>query len=741
MKSIKRLIILIIKNIFKLSYHLNIEGLEHFPKTQGVLLLGNHSSWIDWIILHIASPRPLHFVIAKNIYQKWYLKPFLAAFGVIPISQSASKAALARISTLLQAGEVVCLFPEGGISRTGQLASFKKDYEYAIAEVENAKIIPFHLQGLWGSRFSPCSDLLRKNSSRGGRRSLFIAFGAALSQCSSAAVVKQKVFELSTLTWRRYAENMNPISYDWLVSAKKRGRAMTVAEVSGKELSHYRFMTAVFRFAAKIRQLSPEQNIGLLLPTTSAGAIVNMSVLSLGKTLVNLNYTASREALQAAVKQADIQTIYTSSQFLIKLKARGIDAADIFAGTRLIFLEELKKDISALQLLTTLLGCIFFPTKLLQYCYLTPVKQDDTAAILFSSGSESVPKGIELSHRNLNTNTRQIADMLNTQSDDVMLSNLPIFHAFGLVATTLMPLREGIPMVCHPDPTDVVNIAKGVSRYNATLLIGTSTFFRLYTLNRKVHPAMLDSLRLVIAGAEKLRTDVQDAFVLKFNKTIHEGYGATETSPAVSVNIPDLLDNRDWSIQTCQKKGSVGLPFPGTCLRIVDPESLQPLALGEEGLILIGGQQVMKGYLKAAEKTASVISVIDGIRWYHTGDKGYLDAQGFLSIVDRYSRFAKIGGEMISLTAVEEQVRAALSQNELNVLALAVADHKKGEKIILLVTEDLALQQLRDALINAKVNPLMHPSQCILVDEIPTLGTGKTDFSAAKRLLALKYSS
>jgi acyl-[acyl-carrier-protein]-phospholipid O-acyltransferase/long-chain-fatty-acid--[acyl-carrier-protein] ligase len=465
-----------------------------------------------------------------------------------------------------------------------------------------------------------------------------------------------------------------------------------------------------------------------------------MSLLTLGKTLVNLNYTASKDSLQAAVKQADIQTIYTSSQFLIKLKARGIDAADIFAGTRLIYLEDVKQEISSLQLLSTLLGCIFLPTKLLQYCYLTKVKHEDTAAILFSSGSEGVPKGIELSHRNLNVNTRQIADMLNTQSDDVMLSNLPIFHAFGLVATTLMPLREGIPMVCHPDPTDVVNIAKGIARYRATLLIGTSTFFRLYTLNRKVHPVMLDSLRLTIAGAEKLRTDVRDAFALKFNKTIYEGYGATETSPAVSVNIPDLLDHHDLSIQTCQKKGSVGLPFSGTCLRIVDPESLESLAIGEDGLILIGGQQVMKGYLSAPEKTAAVISIIDGIRWYHTGDKGHLNTQGFLTIVDRYSRFAKVGGEMISLTAVEEKIRAALSQNELNVLALAVADQKKGEKIVLLVTEDLSLQQLRNALINAKVSPLMYPTQCILVDEIPTLGTGKTDFSAAKRLLALKYA-
>lgn len=741
MKYFKSLLRLLIKNLFCLRYRLDIQASEHIPDQGGVLLLGNHSSWIDWLIIQISSPREVHFVIKKKHYRRWYLKPFFDAFGVIPISSTASKGALKQIGILLKAGKVVCLFPEGGVSRSAQLAEFKQGYEYALVDAEDTKIIPFHLHGLWGSRFSYCSPLLAKNSRPIKRRKLYIAFGQALPSSTKVAQVKQRVFELSYLTWQAYAKQLTPIVETWLKMAKKRGFANTVSELSGTELSHYRFMTAVFRFAAEIRQRSPEQNIGLLLPTTSAGAIVNMSVLSLGKTVVNLNYTASKEALRAAVQQANIETIYTSSQFLVKLKARGIDAKDIFAGTRLIYLEEVKKEISSLKLLMTLIVCIILPQCILKALYISPVKDSDTAAILFSSGSEGMPKGIELSQQNLSINARQVADMLNIQEKDIILSNLPIFHAFGLLATTIMPLCEGLPMVCHPDPTDVVNIAKAISRYKATILVGTSTFFRLYNLNRKVHPAMLAPLRLAIAGAEKLRPDVRDAFALKFNKTIYEGYGATETSPAASANIYDLLDNSNWNIQVCHKKGSVGLPFPGTCFRIVDPNSLEELPIGQDGLILIGGLQVMKGYLNNDEKTQSVISTIDAIRWYHTGDKGHIDAQGFISIVDRYSRFAKIGGEMISLGAVEETIRTVLANSELEILALSIPDRKKGEKIVLLVTEALSRKTLRDALNAAKVNPLMQPAQCVLVDAIPVLGTGKTDFSAAKQLLQATLST
>jgi acyl-[acyl-carrier-protein]-phospholipid O-acyltransferase/long-chain-fatty-acid--[acyl-carrier-protein] ligase len=362
------------------------------------------------------------------------------------------------------------------------------------------------------------------------------------------------------------------------------------------------------------------------------------------------------------------------------------------------------------------------------------VAPEETAAILFSSGSEGAPKGIELTHRNIMANVRQTADVLNTTAEDVVLANLPLFHAFGLTATTFLPLLEGIPMVCHPDPTDALGCAKAIARHRATFLCSTSTFLRLYSRNQRIHPMMLASLRLVVAGAERLSPDVREAFALKFGKSIYEGYGATETTPVASCNLPDSLDTEDWRVQIGNKAGTVGMPLPGTSFRIVDPVSLQTLAPGQEGLILIGGVQVMKGYLKAPEKTADAIVECDGQRWYKTGDKGRQDTDGFLTIVDRYSRFAKLGGEMISLTQVEEQVRAVLAAPELELVAVNLPDPKKGERIVLLIAAELDPEGLRKGLLAAGLNPLSIPAEIRSVAQVPKLGSGKTDFAGAKKL-------
>lgn len=728
------LIRFIFSRVFLTKYRIKIQGFENIPSKGGILLLGNHISWIDWAIIQIASPRHLHFVIEKAIYQKWYLKGFLDIFGVIPISKSSSKDALNQITELLNKGKAVCLFPEGTISRSGQLSEFKQGYELAAENADNAQIVPFYMHGLWGSRFSRSSEFLKENRQSGFKRDILIAFGKPLDIHTSADTLKRRVFDLSFSAWQEYADDLEPIPNNWLRVAKKRGRAIAASDIIGQEINHHKFMTAVFRFAAKIHQNSSEQNIGLLLPTSTAGAITNMAVLTLGKTIINLNYTSSKEALQAAVEQAEIKTIYTSTKFIKKLKSRGFDAEIIFQKVRLIYLEDLKEEISKASLFATLLACKILPTRVLKWIYIRPVKHDNTAAILFSSGSEGSPKGIELSHKNLAVNARQVADILNTKEDDVVMSTLPIFHAFGLLATTLMPLSEGIPIVCHPDPTDVVRIAKGISQYEATLFFGTSTFFRMYIRNRRVHPLMLESLRLVIAGAERLRPEIREGFKLKFNKNIYEGYGATETSPVASVNIPDQLDNTYWKVQTGNRLGTVGLPLPGTSFRIVDPNTLEELATGKNGLILIGGPQVMKGYLNAFNKTAEVITTLDENRWYKSGDKGHLDEQGFLTIVDRYSRFAKLGGEMISLTVVEENIRMALENTDLELVAVNIPDDKKGEKIVLLISDHVEQKELRAALIKNEVSPLMHPAKVIVVDTIPKLGSGKTDFSAAKLL-------
>ena len=530
--------------------------------------------------------------------------------------------------------------------------------------------------------------------------------------------------------WQNYPSTLDPIHVAWLKNAKKSKTAFAVADIEGIEISHKKFLTGVLLFSQKIKVYSPEQNVGLLLPSSGGGAIASIAILSLGKTLVNLNFTAGKKALSSAAKQAEVKHIYTSRKFLDKMLERGIDFETYFPDSKLLMLEDIREEISTLSRIGTLLKAILLPTSMIQKSYFKDVSMNDTAAILFSSGSEGSPKGVELSHSNIAANAKQAAIELGAVESDVIMSTLPTFHAFGFAITTLMPLSEGIPIVCHADPKDVTTIASGIKKYSGTILVGTPTFLRMYTVSKKVTSESMQSLRLVVAGAEKLRSEVRDGFEAKFKMPVYEGYGTTETSPGASVNLPDI----ESPYKLRNRPGTVGKAFSGTEFKIVDPDSIEPLPTGDDGLILIGGPQIMKGYLKMPEKTAEVIELIDGYRWYRTGDKGHLDEDGFLTIVDRYSRFAKIGGEMISLTTVEEEILDACNEKDLEIAATCLPDQRKGEKIVLLANKNLDKNQLKRLLSDAKVNPLYHPAQVLIVEEIPKLGSGKTDFGATKKI-------
>jgi len=719
--------------VFQRHYQVYVLGMRNIPANGGVLLLGNHVSWLDWAILQIACPRPVRFVMTRVIYEKWYLRWFLDLFQVIPITRGGSKDALARVHEALSLGQCVALFPEGQISYNGHLSVFHAGFERALANSE-ATIIPFYLRGLWGSRFSYSSGKYRENTLDGYGRKITVAFGQPLPANSSAVQVKQAVQATSIMAWQAYVITLAPLGINLLNTAKARGSHLAVTD-GHTALSYTRFLAATLAFLHKLKpMLNHTRPIGILLPPSNGGAIANAAALFNGNIIVNLNYTTSVENLIFAVQSSGIRTVLSSRLFEVKLLGRGLDLALLRQQVNFIYLEDIKEKLSRKTMLWKMIQAKFFPTWLLRAWYIKPVQAQETAAILFSSGSEGQPKGVCLSHANLMANLKQAASVLNPQTEDVILNTLPTFHAFGLTVTTLLPLIEGIPMVCQPDPTDAKAVARLIAQYNISLIAGTSTFLRLYCRSRKAHPLMFASLRLVIAGAERLNPEVRQEFREKFGKVIYEGYGATETSPVACVNIPDILVNYTGDVQIGNKPGSVGLPLPGTLIRIVDPQTMTTLPIGEAGLVLIAGPQIMQGYLNAPEKTANAIVELDGLRWYKTGDKGQLDADGFLTIVDRYSRFAKLGGEMVSLSAVEACLSCLLDNPEDDeVLAVALPDPGKGEKVVLLVTgQDPA--SLQTKALQAGINPLMMPKAFIAVEAIPKLGSGKTDFSAATQL-------
>lgn len=534
---------------------------------------------------------------------------------------------------------------------------------------------------------------------------------------------------MSVYAWERYVDKLPSIVESWLDQAKALGNRLAVADSTGAKLSHHRLITAVMTLRAKFfKRLAGDQNIGICLPS-SVGAITSiLSLLCLGKTLVNLNYTASKPALKAAMEEAGLKHVITSRRFLENLEKKGFAIDNIFEGLNIIYLEDIKKHISQRELFKNYLLVKCLPVAVLKAILVNPIGSHQVATILFSSGSEGKPKGVELTHRNIVGNARQSSDAMAAKPEDVLLGILPVFHAMGLTATTLLPLIEGITLVCHPDPTDTATIGELARQYKATILCGTSTFFRLYAKARNITPEMFKTLRLVVAGAERLSPEVRILFEEKFKKTILEGYGTTELSPVSNVNRPDTEREINHKI------GTVGRAIAGCMVRILDPETGEDLPTGEAGLIVIGGVNVMKGYLNDPHKTNQVLIYQHGIRWYKTGDKGHLDAQGFLTILDRYSRFAKLGGEMISLGAVENQINLILNQEDTEVLAVAVPDIKKGEMIILLHTGPLSSDKINELVQKSEMHNLMKPTKFFHIEAIPKLGSGKTDFAGAKAL-------
>ncbi|WP_110686577.1 acyl-[ACP]--phospholipid O-acyltransferase [Salinicola aestuarinus] len=722
-------------------YRVGVQGLENLPAQGGVLLLGNHISGIDWAIVQIASPRPIRFVMLKRVDERRYFKGVLKALGCIPVEQGAdAESALEAVADCLNAGEVVCLFPEGAISRSGQLEAFRRGFERACERADDSvSLVPFYLRGLWGSQFSRSSRKLKALRDAPLHRAVVVAFGAPMPRSTPAAVIKQRLVEQASHSWQGAMAALPSLPHAWIQSVKRRPRELALVDADGQRFDARGALTTSLVMAAQLRQRVTAANnepprVGLLLPPSSAGALANMATLMMGGIVVNLNYTASPSTLAGMIARAELVTIVTSHAFVETLTRRGLDVSLLLEAHRLQYVEDLIRPTARWRRRLTGLAVSLLPASLLCARYCQAADSRATAAILFSSGSEGEPKGVMLSHRNIMANIQQTSDVLNTEHDDVVMGSLPLFHAFGLTVTQFLPLIEGLPLVCHPDMTDAAGIAQSIARHRATILCGTSTSLRLLIRQRKVHPLMLVSLRIVIAGAERLDTQVREAFERRFHKTLHEGYGATETGPVACVNLPDALDIRYSQIQRGGRVGSVGMPLPGTRFRIVSPETFEALPTGEAGMVLISGPQVMQGYLDDPARSAESLIELAGHRWYVTGDKGMLDEDGFLTLIDRYSRFAKIGGEMISLGAVERAIKNLLDEGDGEIMAVSLPDATKGERIVLLSEVPLDGPALARQLRGNGIGALSIPSEWLTVAALPRLGSGKADIGAAERL-------
>ena len=501
-------------------------------------------------------------------------------------------------------------------------------------------------------------------------------------------------------------------------TAKRRWSSFCMADSTGRELTFGRTLVGGLLLARAIRRNVPtDTSIGLLLPASVGGALANIATSIAGKVPVNLNFTAGRDAMAAAIDRCEISTVLTSRTFLSK--------AGIPPAPGMLFLEDVLQETSALAKISMLSAARLLPAALLERLFLAPADPDALATVIFSSGSTRVPKGVMLTHRNVLANIDGANALFRLTSDDVMLGVLPFFHSFGYTVTLWLPMIVGFRAAYHPNPTDAKTIGEMAARYGATLLVSTPTFCSAYV--RKCQPEQFARLRLAIVGAERLREPIASAFKEKFGIDLIEGYGCTEMAPVVAVNVTDAAG-------TGSRRGTVGRPLPGICAKVVDPDTGEGPLVGKEGLLLVTGPNRMRGYLGEPDLTRDALR--DG--WYVTGDIATIDESGFIRIADRLSRFSKIAGEMVPHMKVEEQLQTLLREPHVCVVT-AVPDPVKGERLVALYTDpDMPAQEVWEQLSRSDLPKLWIPKRedLHIVESIPTLGTGKVDLRAVRQAAA-----
>ncbi len=713
-----RFIALVAMRIF---YRLDIVGEHQVPADGGALLVANHVSWLDALLLIATQQRRIRFVMERGIYNTPLLKQLCQLMQVIPVSTSDGKKGLLEfITTARQAlddGYLVCIFAEGEITRNGMLNRFKGGFE-RIVRGSDTPIIPVYIGGAWGSTLSYAHGKLLSRVPSLLPYRVTVLFGDWLKAGSSAHDVRRAVMELSSKWFDARKARRRPLGELFARTARENWGRSAMSDTGDRELTYGKALIGAVALARKLRTMTAGQEmVGICLPPTVGGALVNIALTLNGTVPVNLNYTASPDGIRSALSQCGISTVITARVFLEK-----IGTLPEFPGV--LYVEDLLASLTPSDKHRAFLVARLLPTA--WFARPANFDADRLATIIFSSGSTGEPKGVMLSHHNILSNLEALRMVFRATRRDNICSALPFFHSLGFTGTLWLPLVSGFSAAYHTNPLDGETIARVVRERQSTLLIATPTFLMAYIRRAKAED--FKSLRLVITGAEKLKAKLADTFQERFGIRPMEGYGATELSPVISLSLPDV--EVDGVHQTGSREGSVGLPVPGVVVKIIDPESSATLPEGETGLILVKGPNVMRGYLGKPEKTAEVVK--DG--WYITGDIGHLDDQGFLHITDRLSRFSKIAGEMVPHGAVEDALHAKLGTTGV-VAVTGVPDDKRGERLVVIYAREAGDREtLHQMMSEADLPNLWKPGRdCyVAVDALPILGTGKLDLRGVK---------
>ncbi len=700
-----------IKWIFKVLFRAKLVGdLEVFTKYKKLLIIANHESFLDGPLLWLFLPVKPIFIVHYCVQRNRWLRFFLRFCDYLPV-ESSQPLAIKKVLQLLEAGRLVVIFPEGRVSTTGSIMKIYEGPAF-IAAKSGATVLPIRFSGTSLSYFSRLSDEHPRFLFPRMTMTMLPVTQIALLENAPAKVRRKHAAEemRKLMEWMIFSTtDVNDSLYHHFLKAVKvfGRRAKIVEDINQIEYRYgyvLKMILALNRLLEKISRR--EQKIGILMPNMASTAAIFFAANACGRIPAMLNFSAGVEGLQNACIAADIHIILTSKQFIEKAKLEETIAK--LKNIRIIFLEDLRTQFQLRDKLW-ILWHLFFPERINQ--------PHPIAAILFTSGSEGRPKGVALSHRAILSNIAQLKAVIAFSPEDKIFNALPMFHSFGLTVGTLLPLLEGMKLFLYPSPLHYRLIPELVYDRNCTILAGTNTFLAKYA--HFAHPYDFYSIRYVVSGAERLNENTRQLWFDKFGLRILEGYGATEAAPVIAANTP-----------VAYRINTVGQFLPGIEYRLKEIEGVQ-----EGGLLFVNGPNVMTGYYRY--ESPGVLQTTQsefGAEWYDTGDVVKIDHEGFVHIISRVKRFAKIAGEMIALETVEKIAYAANAEK--THAAISVDDDMRGEQIVLFTTD----QNLRrEALVKAAqalgIAELAIPKKIIVLEALPLLGTGKPDYMKLKTMM------
>ncbi|MDH5325971.1 MAG: AMP-binding protein [Gammaproteobacteria bacterium] len=706
--------------IMSLFYKVEVRGLEKLKTLdENVIIVANHTSFLDALLLYCFIPINMTFAVNTHVAGGWVLKFVRRLVHLFPMDPG-NPLAIRALIRKVQEGENVVIFPEGRITVTGSLMKIYHG-PGLVAVRTNATVVPVCIDGAQYSPFSRMKGRIRTRWFPEISLSILDPRKLKMDNEVSGRARRTRAGKILSDVMTEMVFASSPYRttiFDRLLDARivHGGKHIVGEDINRKPINYDTVVTKCLALGKELTKHSSRgEYVGVLLPGALSTLVTFMGLHAYGRVPAMLNYTVGAHGMISACETAQVKTVVTAHAFVIKAKLQDV-VHELSKQVNVVYLEDIAKNINLYtKIRSFIISKMDFGLK--NRHRTRGVSPESPAVVLFTSGSEGTPKGVVLSHQNLLANMSQMASRIDFTAQDIVLNALPTFHSFGLTAGTLLPVLSGMKTFLYPSPLHYRVIPEIAYEIGATILFGTNTFLAGYAKN--AHPYDFYSVRYVFAGAEKLKTEVRRTWEDKFGVRIFEGYGATETSPVLAVNTP--MDN---------KPGTVGRLLPAIKMKL---EPVPGLSQGRR--LFVQGPNVMLGYLLHDNPgVLAPLPKVDGEAWYDTGDIVDLDDEGFVAISGRAKRFAKVAGEMVSLTAVESL--ASKVWPDAQHAAVAVPDERKGEQIVLMSTQanadrtPLLYQAQQDGIGEINV-----PKKVMQVVAIPILGTGKTDYVTAQTLV------